>query len=151
MSTSALLADFRTVSTLAWDTAFWAGGVVGRLSKEIRDPSSEIDCRTVDSDASDFASALVSGLDGSMMVGMVEAAVIGRAIEEVSSAVVCPSSASSVTLSSFLRREEPLDEQLDGAAVCREQAAARAASLRSSAVAMGRIVSWENFSAMAVK
>ena len=61
------------------------------------------------------------------------------------------SSASSVISSSFLL-EEPLDEQVDGAAVCREHADARAASLSSSADAMEMVVSCGvNWSATAVK
>lgn len=54
--------------------------------------------------------------------------------------------------SNLLRRDDPLEEQLDGAAVCREQADMRAASLSSSAVAMEMVVSWGvNFSVTAVK
>ena len=89
---------------------------------------------------------------GSVIVGLADAAVAGRACVLVTSSGACPSSASSVISSSF-RREEPLEEELlEGAAVCREQAEARAASLSSSAVAIDNVVSWGvNLSSMAVK
>lgn len=88
---------------------------------------------------------------GPVIVGCNDAAVAGRASEAVSSPVAWPSSASSVISSSF-RREDPLEEQLDGAAVCREQAAARAASLSSSAEVIETVVSCGvNFSETAVK
>lgn len=86
------------------------------------------------------------------MVGMDEAEVAGLAVDAESPAVLCPSSASSVISSSLWRREEALEELLDGAAVWREQAEVSAASLSSSAAVMEMVVSCGvNFSVTAVK
>jgi hypothetical protein len=72
--------------------------------------------------------------------------VVGLDSECVSRSFPGASSASSVISSSF-RREE-LEEQLDGAAVWSEHAAARAESLSSSAEAMDMVMSCGvNFSA----
>lgn len=81
-------------------------------------------------------------------------AVWGLAVDadSLASAVLCASSASSVISSSFCLREERLEQLLEGAAVCREQAEASWASLSSSAVEIAKVVSWGvNLSAMAVK
>jgi hypothetical protein len=48
------------------------------------------------------------------------------------------SDSSLIQLSFWCRAEEPLDEELEGAAVCREQAEVRAASLSSSGELMER-------------
>lgn len=79
---------------------------------------------------------------GSSMVGMVDAAVVGRGAFELSSPPgLLPSSAASWIQLSFWWREEPEDDELEGAAVCRAQAEARAASLSSSGVVMDRAMS----------
>ena len=63
-----------------------------------------------------------------------------------------PSSAASWIQLSLGWRDEPLDEELEGAAVCRLHAEARAASLSSSGVEIGRTMSWgANFSLMLMK
>jgi hypothetical protein len=77
------------------------------------------------------------GVMGSMMVGIVDLAVPGR------EAIVCssppswlPSSAASWIQLSFCCRDDPDEDELEGAAVCSVQAAVRAASLNSSGVEM---------------
>jgi hypothetical protein len=83
------------------------------------------------------------------MVGIFDFAVPGRAEAEVSSPPWPPSSAASCIQLSFCCRDDPLEEELEGAAVCRLQAALRAASLSSSAVEMARTMSCgANFSVM---
>lgn len=88
---------------------------------------------------------------GSRMVGMLDFAVPGRAALPSPSGWF-PSSAASCIQLSFCCRDDPLDEELDGAAVCRLQAAVSAASLSSSGVEMDRTMSWgANFSVMLMK
>ena len=90
--------------------------------------------------------------DGSMMVGMSAplAASEGTALSSPSPGL--PSSAASWIQLSLGWRDEPLDEELEGAAVCRLHAEARAASLSSSGVEMDRTMSWgANFSVMLMK
>jgi hypothetical protein len=85
------------------------------------------------------------------MVGMNDFAVPGRA-EAVSSPPWPPSSAASCIQLSFCCRDDPLEDELEGAAVCRLQAAPSAASLSSSAVEMERMMSCgANFSVMLMK
>ena len=89
-------------------------------------------------------------LDGSSMVGMLDLAVSGRALPSASG--WAPSSAASWIQLSFCWRDDPLEDELDGAAVCRLHAAVRAASLSSSGVDMDRTMSWgANFSVMLMK
>lgn len=79
------------------------------------------------------------GAAGSKMVGIEGVAVDGRAGPLPSSPVT--SSAASCIQLNFWWRDEPDDEELEGAAVCRVQAEARAASLSSSGVVMERTMS----------
>lgn len=89
---------------------------------------------------------------GRGIAGTDAGAVSGRGGRAASSPAVWPSSTSSDISSNLLSREEELDEELAGAAVCREQADVRAESLSSSAVVMEMVVSWGvNFSSTAVK
>jgi hypothetical protein len=88
---------------------------------------------------------------GSSMVGMLDLAVPGRAALPSASGWF-PSSAASCIQLSFCWREDPLEEELEGAAVCRLQAAVRAASLSSSGVEIDKTMSWgANFSVMLMK
>jgi hypothetical protein len=101
------------------------------------------------SGASATGSASVLG-GGSTTIGVELVGGIGLAVDAESPVVLCPSSLSSV-ISSNLCREE-LEELLEGAAVCREQADVRAASLSSSALVMDIVVSCGvNLSVTAVK
>lgn len=84
------------------------------------------------------------------MVGMLSLAVSDANLTSPSGWHV--SSAVSGIQLSFGPRDEPLDEELEGAAVCRLQAEARAASLSSSGVETDRTMSWgANFSEMLMK
>jgi hypothetical protein len=73
------------------------------------------------------------------MVGIVDLAVPGREAAVLSSPPSwLPSSAASCIQLSFCARDDPDDEELDGAAVCSVQAAVRAVSLSSSGVDIAR-------------
>jgi hypothetical protein len=103
--------------------------------------------------AATISEVLVPGVPtGSIISGIEDEPVAGRGGVTGHWPTVWPSSASSVISSSLLRRDEAVEEELEGAAVCREQADVRAASLSSSAVVMEMEVSWGvNLSATAVE
>ena len=85
---------------------------------------------------------------------MVDEAVGGRCRAALSSPAGCPgaSDSSLIQLSFWPLADEPLDEEVDGAAVCRVQAEVRAASLSSSGVVMERTMSCGvNFSVTVMK
>jgi hypothetical protein len=95
-----------------------------------------------DSAPSDIMEVTLSGISsmgdtGSMMVGIFDLAVFGRVVFS-SPPSWLPSSAASWIQLSFCCRDEPDEDELEGAAVCSVQAAVRAASLSSSGVEMLR-------------
>jgi hypothetical protein len=109
-----------------------------------------------DSAPSDMMEVTLSGISsmgGSMIVGIVDLAVPGReAMGPSSPPSWLPSSAASCIQLSFCCRDDPLEDELEGAAVCNLQAAVRAASLSSSGVVMERTMSWgANRSEMVMK
>lgn len=97
-------------------------------------------CDTTEPLRNEASSLLVAG---SRMVGMVDEDVGGRCNSEVSSPPDCPgpSDSSLIQLSFCCLADDPLDEELEGAAVCRVQAEVRAASLSSSGVLIERTMS----------
>jgi hypothetical protein len=97
-------------------------------------------CDTTEPLRNDASSLLV---EGSRIVGIVDEDVGGRCSAALSSPPACPgpSDSSLIQLNFWCLADDPLDEELEGAAVCREQAEVRAASLSSSGVLMERTIS----------